>query len=39
MTCEIITANGKVSEGESEILAMAALYFNSFEVVWFIYRL
>jgi lysophospholipid acyltransferase (LPLAT)-like uncharacterized protein len=26
MTCEIITANGKVSEGESEILAMAALY-------------
>ena len=26
MTCEIITANGKVDEGESEILAMAALY-------------
>ncbi len=24
MTCEIITANGKVDEGESEILAMAA---------------
>jgi hypothetical protein len=26
MTCEIITSDGKVDEGESEILAMAALY-------------
>ena len=26
MTCEIMTADGKVYEGESEVLAMAALY-------------
>lgn len=26
MTCEIMTSDGKVDEGESEVLAMAALY-------------